>query len=100
MSTRKTTLVYAVLIALGTGFIISKDGLILTNNHVVADAIEIKVQMFGEESDMQYDAKLVGRDELSDSALIQLTEKPNHALPVAQFGDSSQMAAGDWVMAI
>jgi len=86
--------------AAGTGFIISKDGLILTNNHVVEDALEIKVQMFGEESDISYDAKLVGRDPLSDSALIQLTEKPNHPLPVAQFGDSTQMAAGDWVMAI
>src|SRR6185295_1038912 len=38
--------------------------------------------------------------ELTDSALIQLTEKPNHTLPEAKFGDSSQMAAGDWVMAI
>jgi serine protease Do len=47
-----------------------------------------------------YEAKLVGRDELTDSALIQLTEKPNHTLPEARFGDSSQMAAGDWVMAI
>ena len=74
--------------------------MILTNNHVVEDALSIKVQMFGEESDQEYDAKLIGRDALSDSALIQLTEKPNHALPVAQFGDSSQMAAGDWVMAI
>jgi len=85
--------------AAGTGFIISKDGLILTNNHVVEDALKIKVQMFGEE-DQDYEAKLVGRDALSDSALIQLTEKPNHPLPTAQFGDSSQMAAGDWVMAI
>ena len=40
------------------------------------------------------------RDALTDSALIQLTEKPNHPLPEAKFGDSSQMAAGDWVMAI
>jgi serine protease Do len=87
-------------VAAGTGFIISKDGLILTNNHVVEDATKIKVQMFGEENDQEYDAKLIGRDPLTDSALIQLTEKPNHALPEAKFGDSSQMAAGDWVMAI
>jgi serine protease Do len=43
---------------------------------------------------------VIGRDQLTDSALIQLVEKPNHALPEAKFGDSSQMAAGDWVIAI
>jgi serine protease Do len=87
-------------VAAGTGFIISKDGLILTNNHVVEDATKIKVQMFGEENDQEYDAKLIGRDPLTDSALIQLVDKPTHPLPEAKFGDSSQMAAGDWVMAI
>ena len=56
--------------------------------------------MFGEDDDQSYAAKLIGRDALSDTALIQLTEKPNHPLPEAKFGDSSQMAAGDWVMAI
>ena len=86
--------------AAGTGFIISKDGFILTNNHVVEDAIKIRVSLFGEDVDQEYDAKVVGRDALTDSALIQLTEKPNHPLPEARFGDSSQMAAGDWVMAI
>jgi serine protease Do len=88
------------MVAAGTGFIISKDGLILTNNHVIEDATKIEVSMFGEESDQTYAAKLIGRDALTDSALIQLTEKPNHPLPEAKFGDSSQMAAGDWVMAI
>jgi serine protease Do len=87
-------------VAAGTGFIISKDGLILTNNHVVEDAVKITVSLFGEDTDQTYDAKLVGRDQYSDSALIQLVEKPSHALPEAKFGDSSQMAAGDWVMAI
>jgi serine protease Do len=87
-------------IAAGTGFIISKDGLILTNNHVVEGATKIEVSLYGEDADQLYQAKLIGRDELTDSALIQLTEKPNHALPEAKFGDSSQMAAGDWVIAI
>ncbi len=86
--------------AAGTGFLISKDGLILTNNHVVEDAVKISVSLFGEENDQDYEAKLIGRDQYSDSALIQLVQKPNHALPEAKFGDSSQMAAGDWVMAI
>ena len=49
---------------------------------------------------ISYQAKVIGRDPLTDSALIQLIEKPNHPLPEAKFGDSSQMAAGDWVMAI
>jgi serine protease Do len=91
------------MIAAGTGFIISKDGLILTNNHVVEDAVKITVSLFGEDNDQEhpgYQAKLVGRDAYSDTALIQLTEKPDHPLPEARFGDSSQMAAGDWVMAI
>jgi serine protease Do len=86
--------------AAGTGFIISKDGLILTNNHVVEGATKIEVSLFAEESDVKYQAKLVGHDQLTDSALIQLIDKPNHPLPEAKFGDSAQMAAGDWVMAI
>ena len=44
--------------------------------------------------------KIIGRDPLTDSALIELTEKPNHTLPEIKFGDSSQMQPGDWVMAI
>jgi serine protease Do len=87
-------------VAAGTGFIISKDGLILTNNHVVEGATKIEVSLYGEDLDQLYEAKLVGRDALTDSALIQLTQKPNHTLPEAKFGDSSQVEAGDWVMAI
>ena len=85
--------------AAGTGFIISQDGFILTNNHVVADALKIEVSLF-DDPDMNYEAKVIGRDELTDSALIQLVDKPNRTLPVAQFGDSSQIEAGDWVVAI
>jgi serine protease Do len=87
-------------VAAGTGFIISKDGLILTNNHVIDGATKIEVSLFGEDNDQTYAAKLVGKDALTDSALIQLVEKPDHPLPEAKFGDSAQMAAGDWVMAI
>ena len=84
--------------AAGSGFIISKDGFIITNNHVVEGASKIAVQFY--EEDDEYEAKVVGRDPLTDSALIQLIEKPNHPLPEAKFGDSSQMEPGDWVMAI
>ena len=53
-----------------------------------------------EDDDVEYNAKLVGRDPLTDSALIELVEKPTAPLPEAKFGDSSQMQPGDWVMAI
>src|SRR5262245_23298852 len=86
--------------AAGTGFIISKDGFILTNNHVVEDATKIEVVLYGDDSDMTYQAKVIGRDPLTDSALIQLVEKPSRPLQEAKFGDSSQVEAGDWVMAI
>ncbi len=85
--------------ASGTGFIISKDGFIMTNNHVVEGATKIQVAFYGDD-DRFYDARLIGRDQLTDSALIELTEKPAGPLPELKFGDSSQMAPGDWVMAI
>jgi serine protease Do len=86
--------------AAGTGFIISQEGFILTNNHVVEDATKIEVGLYGDDPDVTYEAKVIGKDPLTDSALIQLVEKPKEPLQVAKFGDSAQMAAGDWVMAI
>ncbi len=83
----------------GTGFIIDKAGYILTNNHVVDGTERILVTLYGED-DQEYEARVIGRDPLTDSALIELTQKPNHELPEAKFGDSSQMQPGDWVMAI
>jgi serine protease Do len=85
----------------GSGFIIDKSGLILTNNHVVEDATSIHVLLLGSVAgDEGLEAKVVGRDKLTDSALIQLTEMPKTPLPEAKWGDSDQMAPGDWVMAI
>ena len=84
----------------GTGFIISKEGLILTNNHVVQDATKIEINLHGDDDDVRYQARVIGRDPLTDSALIELTEKPKRELPEVKFGDSAQMAPGDWVMAI
>jgi len=85
----------------GSGFIIDKSGFILTNNHVVEDADTIAVKLDGM-ADLEegLPAKVVGRDQLSDVALLQLTQLPKSPLPEAKFGDSAQMAAGDWVMAI
>ncbi|HXW07037.1 MAG TPA: trypsin-like peptidase domain-containing protein [Vicinamibacterales bacterium] len=84
----------------GTGFIIDKSGLILTNNHVVEGADDIRVSLFGGGRTESYTAKVIGRDVLTDSALIQLTEMPKAALQEVKFGDSDQMQPGDWVMAI
>ena len=86
--------------AAGTGFVINKAlGYILTNNHVIEGATRIEVGFYGEDGDIYHEAKLVGRDPLTDSALIQLVE-PKTDLAEIKFGDSSQMQPGDWVMAI
>ena len=86
----------------GSGFIIDKNGYILTNNHVVEDATRVEVFLDGMQmrQDQGLAAKVIGTDPLSDTALIQLTELPDHPLTVAKFGDSGQLAQGDWVMAI
>ena len=84
------------LAATGTGF--DDDGLILTNNHVVENATSIQIQFYGD--DERYAARVLGRDRLTDSALLELVERPARKLPAARFGDSSRMAPGDWVMAI
>lgn len=89
-----------IAVAAGTGFIISKDGLILTNNHVVEGADRVWVSLYGDDEDIRYEANVIGLDALTDSALIALTEKPDHQLPQVQFGDSARVQPGDWVMAI
>ena len=86
--------------AAGTGFVINKTlGYILTNNHVVEGATKVEVNFLGEDNDVYHEAKIVGRDPLTDSALIQLVDKNSNLIEV-KFGDSSQMQPGDWVMAI
>jgi serine protease Do len=81
--------------ALGSGFIIDASGLVVTNNHVVADADEIQVTLH---DDTILQAELVGTDPLTDLALLRVkTDKP---LPAARFGDSNALRIGDWVMAI
>jgi serine protease Do len=84
----------------GTGFIIDPDGVILTNNHVVAGANKIEVALYAQKNGEVYEARVVGRDPLTDSALIRLTKKPPTPLPVATLGDSATAQPGDWVMAI
>lgn len=80
--------------SLGSGFIISNDGYILTNNHVVADADEIIVRL-SDRSEMK--AKLIGTDPRSDVALLKIEGKN---LPVLKLGKSQDLKAGQWVVAI
>jgi serine protease Do len=89
-----------ILEGAGTGFIIDKAGFILTNNHVIEGAETIRISFEDELRAETYAAKVVGRDALTDSALIQLTEMPSHPLTEVKLGDSDQMQPGDWVMAI
>jgi len=81
--------------SLGSGFIVSKDGFVVTNDHVVTDAERIAVST---QDGYQYKAKLVGRDEKSDIALLKI--EPKHDLPVAPLGNSDDVRVGQWVMAI
>jgi serine protease Do len=84
--------------ALGSGFLVSPDGEILTNNHVVAGADQIRVGLFSD-GHKTYVADVVGRDLLTDCALIKLKDAPGR-LPTATLGDSDALDPGDWVMAI
>ncbi|THD75664.1 DegQ family serine endoprotease [Thalassobius vesicularis] len=81
--------------ALGSGFVISEDGFIVTNNHVIESADEIEIEFFGGET---LKATLVGTDPNTDIALLKVeADKP---LPYVTFGDSDKMRVGDWVMAM
>jgi serine protease Do len=79
----------------GTGFIISDDGYIVTNNHVIEGADKIEVRINNKE---KYTAKLIGRDTATDLALIKVETKQR--LTPLQLGDSEKLRVGEWVMAI
>jgi len=81
--------------SLGTGFLIREDGLIVTNNHVIAGADEIEVQI-EEKSDKMYQAKIIGSDERTDIALIKIEGKN---FPSVSLGSSSDLQVGEWVAA-
>jgi Do/DeqQ family serine protease len=86
--TRKAT-------ALGSGFLINKDGHIITNNHVIDGADKISVKLY---NGIEYEAKVVGVDPETDIALIKINAKKT--LPFAYLGDSSKSDVGEWVVAI
>ncbi len=81
--------------ALGSGFVISADGYIVTNNHVIEGADDIQIEFFGGK---RLKAKLVGTDLKTDIAVLKV-ESPE-PLPFVAFGDSDKMRVGDWVMAM
>jgi len=81
--------------SLGSGFIIDSSGLVVTNNHVIADAEEISVVLHDE---TRLKAEVVGRDTKTDLALLRV--KSDKPLPSISFGDSNKARVGDWVLAI
>jgi len=81
--------------ALGSGFIIDKKGLVVTNNHVIQGAEDIFVSVNGQQ---EYKAKVIGKDPYMDLAVLQIESKENFQ-PVS-FGDSDKARVGDWVIAI
>jgi len=78
----------------GSGFIVSQDGYILTNNHVVADADKVRVTLL---DNREFDARVVGRDPRTDVAVIKINT--DHLTPLA-FGNSDDARIGDWVLAV
>jgi len=80
--------------SLGSGFIVSADGHVLTNAHVVEDADEVTVRLTDQR---EFKAKVIGTDRRSDIALLKIPAKD---LPVVTIGDSSKLEVGEWVVAI
>jgi Do/DeqQ family serine protease len=80
--------------SLGSGFIISKDGIIVTNDHVVRDAESIQVKL---SNDKVYDARIIGGDRKTDIAVIKINATD---LPVSVLGDSDKLEVGQWAIAI
>ncbi|MEM9735373.1 MAG: DegQ family serine endoprotease [Pseudomonadota bacterium] len=81
--------------SLGSGFVISAEGIVVTNNHVIEDADEIQVN-FADGTSLE--ATLIGTDDKTDIAVLKV--EPDAPLPFVQFGDSAVARVGDWVLAI
>ena len=81
--------------SLGSGFIVDPSGLIVTNNHVIANAEQITVTL---SDDTTLQAEVIGRDAVTDLALLKV--EPKALLPAASWGDSTKARVGDWVLAI
>ncbi len=86
--------------SLGSGFIISRDGHLVTNNHVIDRADEINATFLFDGEEMTYTAQVVGTDPETDLALLKIEIDGNIELPTLSFGDSDAMRVGEWVVAI
>ena len=84
--------------SLGSGVIVSANGYIITNFHVVEKADRIRVSLMGEPASVSYPAKVIGTDKETDLAVIKI--EVNHPLPYAKLGNSDSMQVGDWVLAV
>ncbi len=84
--------------SLGSGVIVSPNGYIITNFHVVDKADRIRVSLMGEPAMVSYPAKVVGTDRETDIAVLKI--EISHPLPYAKLGNSDSMQVGDWVLAI
>lgn len=83
--------------SLGSGFIIDGSrGIIVTNHHVIADASDVRVTLH---DDSSYDAKIIGSDQKTDLAILQIDTK-GKTLPQTHYGDSDKLRVGDWILAI
>ena len=80
--------------SLGSGFIIKKDGTVVTNNHVIANADDIIVRV----NNKEYEAKVIGSDPYSDVAVLKI--ESSEIFKTVQFGNSDKARVGDWVVAI
>ncbi|MHC4682195.1 MAG: DegQ family serine endoprotease, partial [Planctomycetota bacterium] len=80
--------------AMGSGFIISPDGYILTNNHMVGDAEKVEIELA---DDRKFTAKIIGTDPVSDVAVVKIDAED---LPYLELGDSDALEVGEWVLAI
>jgi len=81
----------------GSGFILDREGHIVTNNHVVADTDQVLVRLV---DGREYNAKVVGTDEMTDVAVLKIEPKNGEQLPTTEFGNSDNLQVGDWVLAL
>ncbi|MEO0105784.1 MAG: DegQ family serine endoprotease [candidate division WOR-3 bacterium] len=83
---------------LGSGFIISEDGYVVTNHHVIKNATNIIIRLTNKKEYKGNDVKIIGSDSRTDVALLKIETKER--LPYLKFGDSDKIKVGDWVMAV
>ncbi len=88
---------HRIVEAKGSGFLIKSNGTIITNNHVVADATSVSVQL---DDGTQLPAKVIGRDPRTDLAVLKITPPGGRTLPYLELGDSEDVEPGQWVIAV